>query len=292
MSSYTPDRYLFPTSLDELGLRLGLQRLDGEEIDDYRNRLLLQLRKPPGPSWESFSGSTSRMVGMQDLRVFQIDLVLNPDGTSVATYPFVEVSSSMLRVWDNYESAPVLELDIFHHGDGYFLRDVYTQLSALPFLTISILEPDCEFLKSSFLQIGKSLGYAHGEFLNRTQCTRLKNGFIVSINFSRYDRLKTLVASADAIVESGDYYVDRTNGVVFSYDIQDGAAFYEYLKFPYYLWWQPVRGYPLNDPDIDVILKETLIGDDTGEEERVLLNHTGAGFLNELLSAAPLHWGE
>jgi hypothetical protein len=96
----------------------------------------------------------------------------------------------------------------------------------------------------------------------------------------------------EAVSESGDYYIDYTNGIVFTYDIADGTISYEYRKFPYTLSTQPVKVFPLHDKDIDHLRKDYLIGDNTGAQARLQLNSYGAKLANDILRAYPLQWGE
>ena len=97
--------------------------------------------------------------------------------------------------------------------------------------------------------------------------------------------------SVGDLEEEGDFYIDYKNGVVFTESPASGFVSYSYRKFPFTIYWQPVRAYPLNDPDNKYINYDTLISDETGLPEYTLLNSTGAKITNQTLQLHPLGWG-
>ena len=100
------------------------------------------------------------------------------------------------------------------------------------------------------------------------------------------------VTDYDLVQAEGDYYVDFTNGVVFSYLPAAGLMSCQYRDFPYTIAIQPVKVIPPYDPDIDTLKKNYLISDDTGLEERLSLNSYGAQVTNQIINAYPLQWGK
>ena len=84
MGKYSLEENRFPSSLDEIGLNLDLQRLPGESMDDYRRRLQLQAKRNPTPKLSSIIETPQRKVGLFDKRILEIDLVYDVDGRRIA----------------------------------------------------------------------------------------------------------------------------------------------------------------------------------------------------------------
>ena len=100
------------------------------------------------------------------------------------------------------------------------------------------------------------------------------------------------VATLLLVDEVGKYYIDYLNGVIFTYEFVSGFLSYSYKKFPYRLFWQPIRSWPYNDSDKDYRMKDSMIADDTGTVAPLLLNEKGAKIANAVLGVHPLGWGE
>lgn len=292
MTNYIPKTNSYPTGLDELGLRIGLNRLEDETEVEYRQRLLLQLRRPPGASQVDYIASVGRTVGLLDELIWSIDLVLEDD-VPIASDPRIEITSSRFKVWSDYSNSILeLDLDIYHRSGNYFLIDVYNVLSALDFISIStITTEDVDYWSSSKLMISNSDGYVNNERLKSSKLNQLEYNYINQALFSASHIFNTEVANADLVLNPGDYYIDKTNGRVFSFDIASSVISYSYRAFPFMIYWQPVRVYALNDADIKERLYSELVNT-SGELEYSLLNERGAFIYNQVLKQHPLQWGK
>lgn len=293
MSSYTPERYGLPRGLDEVGLKLSLFRLPGENQNTYRRRLLLQVRQTPSTSLEGMVKSVNRTVGQFEKRVIKIELVLNPDGSPIVPDPCIVVAATRLLVYSDFANLTLAKtINIWDRDGSYFLRDVLTELSAVAFLTVSTEDDYSPYLLSKNLRIGTSEQYQYSEFLNTAACNVLDKQLIKGISFNNYNIFSSLKTSKALMTEPGDYYVDMVNGIVFSYSTQAGQAFYSYRDFPFYLWWQPVRIEQANDPTLRYATRNTLIENTTGQPSHLLLNEYGAKIAQEIISIHPMKWGE
>jgi hypothetical protein len=293
MGSYTPDRYGLPRGLDEVGLRLGLPRLPAENNTDYRRRLLLQPRRPPGPDWDSIFRSIARTVGEFDKRVLKIVFDTDSDGATVAADPNIIVSSTRLYVYSDFTSLTLAAtLDIWDSDGSYFLKDVYDSLSALSFLTVTQEDDYSDYLLSRNLMISHAEGHVYRELLRTSACNRLQNGLLRTISFDNYNAFSSQKDLKADISDDGDFYVDMVNGVVFSQSAQRGGAYYSYVKNPFYLWWQPIRTEPANDPTLMHALMDSRIDQSDGSSEPSVLNGYGTDIVNRISSTHPLGWGE
>ena len=306
MSKYKARKNNIGVSLDEVGLQLGIQRLENESAEDYRRRLSLQAEDRPDPSEKSFIDTISRNVGLFEEDIFEIDLVLDSNGDPVAPAPRIEVTSSFLRVWSNYpDSEPELEVDIYNRGSGYLLGQIEEKLNALSFITVKTLPkpPDLEedsfkYKRSWNLKLCNSDKILFNKKLLPMRMNRFRYPdmepikYIHSPLFTSPLLFENEVSDQDSIQNSGDYYINYTEGIIFSHSVGGGLVSFEYRHFPFTLTYQPVKVLPFEDEDTNHLKKDYLVSDDSGIEERLVLNSYGAKVTNAILKAYSLQWGE
>ncbi len=294
MSTYTSiNKLSIPNGLDDIGLHLGLPRIDGETLYNYQKRLILETRERSGPTQREFLKSLSRRVGEFDLPVFRITLDVDGNGAPLAADPYIEVTSTHIRAYSNWTLGTLdIELNFHDRDNGYFLRDIYAAFNASSFFGVTILDTEYTYKLSQRLRFSNTQMHVPAEALSRSYETKLTNTNI--IDFYPDNRLAFITekTSIAAMTTEGDYFVDYDNGVVFSYVTQSGIVSYTYMDFPFTLYFQSIRAYPYNDPDKKYKHKNTLISDDTGLPEYVLLNSFGSKIANEVLNVHPLTWGK
>jgi hypothetical protein len=292
MISYTPVKSLYPNGLDDIGVYLGLPRLPNETLADYQRRLLLEARDPSGSTQAKFVRSVGRRVGEFARPIFEVDLVLDGDGVPLAVDPYVEITSSYIRLYDDYENDSIdVELNFFDRTNGYFLRDVWTAIDASTIFTIVALDDSYDFLQSRYLRYGNSDKYVYSELLRSSVENRLQFSNVKEFSPKQLGVFINEVVDVASIVANGDYYIDYYNGIIFSYNIQSGYVSYVYRDFPFRIIYEPVHVWPLNDPDKKEFFKSNLISDTTGAGEKVLLTSTGAEIINDVLNVHPMTWG-
>jgi hypothetical protein len=172
------------------------------------------------------------------------------------------------------------------------LKDVYANISTISWLTIRPAIIGYEYLKSRNLLYGNSERAIEKELLVKGTMNKLEKGLIRDAIFPLPRQFLNEVASVDAISDRGDYYFDRTNGVLFTEDLVTGGITYTYREFPFEIKWQSVSAVPYNDKSIDFLRKDNLIDDATGLEKRLSLNPYGASIANNILSQHSLQWGK
>lgn len=292
MGTYTQTRILLPSGLDEVGLTLGLQRIEGESVANYRQRLLLEARDRSGPTQEQIIRGMARKVGEFDVPVFKITLILDANDIPLAADPYIEVTSTVIRAYSDYASGT---LDFEHYlndrTDGYFLKVIKASFDASTFFDLEVLDTSYEYKKSSHLRFGNTNGYVSREFLRTSKSNKLLEDNIKDIYPDIGVIFRNEVASTALVLEEGDYYIDYVNGVIITYNTAAGFIGYTYRDFPYTLHWQPVRMWPFNDSDKVYLINDTTL-DDLGAEVNNKLNSQGAEIVNEILSVHPLSWGE
>ena len=296
MSSYTLDSLQVGTSYDEMGVSMGLPRLPAETMPEYRARLLSHLIDPPDASEKTFARTVGRMVGLEDVEMFRLSLT----GDSLPVDdPAIEITPSHFRVYSDYSSSELeLELNILPNvGSHRFIGEVRSALTAVAWLDIEDIGYDSswEYKESSF-RLDFSERMRRDVPLRRSTLNDFEQMYVKSVGFNASAVFKTKVASVDDIAKSGDYFLDEYEGLVWTYDEARNFCHVIYRDFPFRVWYQHVRTWPLSHPDSEQVLFDqdrTLpIGYDQNYYGTPLLTPMGASVVNELLSVNPLQWGE
>ena len=293
MGTYTPTRIDVPSMLDEFGLRLGLQRADSETMQSYRRRLLLEARDPSGPTEGQYINGVNRRVAEFDTKVFQIDLILDGSGDPVAADPYVEITSTHLRAYNDYANGTLdIELNLTDRADAYFLNDVVAGFVGSIYFTLTTQDGYSVYLRSDHLKYDSTARFIKQEVLKPSRENRLKYRFINNIYAQATEVFQVEVATAALVAAEGEYWIDYDEAVIITYDPMRGSMAYSYREFPYTVWWQTVRAWPYNDVDKSYRLYDTQIDDDTGLAVYTLLNSKGAELVDTVLAVHPLGWGK
>lgn len=290
--TYIPTKSSIPTGLDNIGLHLGLVRIEGEDLYNYQRRLILEKTERSGPTQDEFIRSLNRRVGELDIPCFIIDLVRDADNIPLAIDPYVEITSTYLRAYSDYDNRIVdVEVNLVDRDDGYFVTQVIAELSGSTYFSTTILDDNYQYRLSQNLRYGNTYKHIVSELIRPSIENKLEHPLVKNIYPRSKQTFLREVSSIEDIIQSGDYYVDYTNGVVYSYDLQSSFVSYTYRDFPFVAYWQPVKVYPYLDEDKKYALYDTLISDSTGQIEYVNLNPLGAEIANQVLSLHPLTWG-
>lgn len=293
MSTYTPHRFDIPTGFDETGIMLGLNRLRGESLPDYRRRLLLEARDRSGPTQDQFIKSIGRKVGEFDVPVFEVDVIRDANDIPLAADPYIEITSTYLRAYSDWENNTLdFEHNLVDRSDAYFLREIYTAFNSSTYFDITVLDASFTYKRSRNLRLDNTERFVRAEFLAESRSNKLDHDYVREIYPQAFQHFETEVSSKAAVDDDGKYYVDYLNGVIFTYEYATGILAYKYREFPFRLWWQPVRSWPYSDEDKTYRFKDSLISDTTGQTSPLLLNSEGAQIVNTVIAAHPLGWGE
>lgn len=286
--SYTPVKIKVPNSLDSLGLELSLVRFNHETLEAFRNRILAEVRDPSGPTEQQYFKTLNRKLSLLELPVLEIDLVY-VDGEPTAVDPYLEVTSTMLRFYSDYENQ-VLDCEMAIHTRETWLTDVVTLLSGSSHLDVTQLEDYQAYLPAGRLAYSNTIAWTDAEVLPQRRVAKLFHGLIRDFYPEAIELFTNDVGTPDNISVVGDYCIDKVNGVLFTLSDMRSLVSYSYSQFPFVLRWQPVRAYPLQDPDCKYAHTTAQLGD-TGPVY-VRNNALGAEIANHVLSVHPLTWGK
>lgn len=295
MGTYTPTKFALPNGLDELGYDMSMTRLPDESLDMFRQRLLQETGDPAGASQEEFIRSLNRQVGVLDDGVFEIDVIRDVDDNPLAADPYIEITSSYVRAYHDLANEGLdFELNLVERDQAYFLREVEAAFVASTYFDITVLVTGSayEFWRSDHLRFDSTERLVLAEALSASQSNKLRHPLVRSVKAQAFQLFQNEVSSLTLVVEPGDFYIDYVNGVVFTQDVGSGFISYAYQLFPFTMFWQPVKAYPANDTDTKYRHYDTIIADDTGLADYLVLNSEGAKITNETLVIHPLGWGE
>lgn len=292
MSLYTPRPQVHPTGLDELGLRLGLRRLPGENLPAFRDRLLWRAKFPPGALFQGLGRTISSQVGLLDVPLWRIDVNRDEDEAPVVPDPRVQANGLRLRVWEDYENNVLsLDLDLESRSGAYFVSQVREALEEIDFLSLTVLSNEEDGRLSRHLMVDTQQVNWTQVQLQPSQLNHLDHGLIAEIGFSRSDIFREEQGSPDAMTEPGHYFVDRTRGLIYSYELARGECAYRMRMFSFVMFWTQIPVLEFKDPDMGLLLKQSLIEDDKGEGSLSVMGPDGARLTNTLLRVHPLEWG-
>lgn len=277
MSTYSSSsKRQLATWLDNAGQLLNLPRLEDEDLFSYKARLIDHVRNKGNTSVAGIGKSLARVVGLERTHV----LTLEP--TEDNLQPHIEVTCKYIRLYKNGE----VDLEIDMYSTSLEAAALRVGLLSTGF-TVSYLDED-------FLSVScKKIMYGHNKKtkhhpLTRSKCNVLPDGYLDSCSLTSDAHVRNK-ASLALIVKPGDFHIDYTEGLVYTGIEATGYASYVYYEVPFKLFYSPVTFFPLNDKDINEVIKDPVLTSDGVSYE--VLNSKGSSFVNELLAKAPIHWG-
>lgn len=279
MSSFTVSaKKTLLTWLDDAGQMLDLPRLEDESLHLYKQRLIDFVKNKSNSSVDGTNNSLARSVGLNRSHILSIEAIEGIDK------PYIEITSKYLRLVAN----DIVELEI----------DLYSNTIAMVKLLIDNTKSSffVSYYDEDFAEFSaKKLCYNNNfdstvEYLNDSKLNILKNSHVLDYIFSAGVSHRHSVDTIDDIDKIEDFYVDMISGFVYTGQNAVGYLSYTYYDIPFKIYYSPVTFYPLNDKDIDKIMKDPVITSDGSTEE--VLNVKGARFVNQCLAKSPIHWGE
>lgn len=281
MGSYGSKKILLPNGLDEQGLELSLTRLPNEPLYNYKKRILLNQSSRVDNSFSSFCFSAGRQVGLMEMPFIRL--------TPLIESARIKITSTRIHVWDDFNTDAIASLSIIDRDGCYFLEDLLEALDALSIFQIETLAENYSGKLTKYLAITDSKG-TNTEFLNEKYVNKLQFQYIDQFICNDTLVFSNQVESAEEVNESGDFFLDTLNGVLFNHDLARGYITYDYSNWPLVLYWTPVRVFNLIDEDIDYLIKDARLLDSGLTYDTI--NSRGVKYYNELLNQYGLEWNE
>lgn len=278
MSSFTePVKKSFFTWLDDAGQMLDLPRLEDESMHDYKQRLLDFVRNRSNASEKGTNNSLARSIGLNRTHVFTIGVI---EGTQS---PFIEVTSKYLRLF--VDGVTEVEVDLYSST----MEAIKLVIEASTHFTVDYYDDNLSSASARKLCYGNNKD-TEVQYLVQSKLNIIENTNIIDAVLSAQEEHIRGVSSVPLITKQEEYYLNKIDGLLYTGRNGSGYMTYSFYRTPYKLYYSPVTFFPLNDKDINKIIKDPVLTEN-GLEEKIL-NMKGARIVNELLAESPIHWGE
>lgn len=280
-------KILARTSLDEIGMGKSLHRLKNETMYDYKCRVERAANNPPTSSFETVSEYMNLVLGVREKRIFKIS------SKESGVFPRLKVDSCFVYLFkdklNNSEAELIKKWNYIE--DLRYVYQLVEEINKFDFVQANyFLEEDVTYFEVKNLKIQDSLIRVESQLLNQSPVNRLKFKNIKYYHVSDTNVYLNDVGAPDQMKISGDFHLNREEGVLFSFLNPIGNISYKYYEDEYYVVWQPVKTWLLNDEAREDRIKTTL--KIKGKEERKVLTREGCEIINESLKLDPINWGE
>ena len=293
----TPEKQNVINNFDYMGDMLSLQRIDGENTVDYRDRLWDVTVHPAGPTYVGVINGLARDLGITRELAMTIDLKLNSAGEAIASNPRVNILSNKVVFYSDWrpDGTAVIdkEIQFYKQSDsGHLLSELVALLNDSIYFSCvidpsvrpnipstNILEDTSDLIVQSELVEGHNI--THFTF----------ERFIEdSVTLSEQEIFKTEVLIEPAA--DGEYQIDYESGSVKAFLLPSGRGTigYHSAQFPMKVDYLPVEIYTFQDENYqkELFIQKEL---DSGEETNYLLNTEGSETYHQLYLASKIFWG-
>jgi hypothetical protein len=290
-SPYTLTWINLPNVLNDIGIEMSMVRNTQEPLEDYRRRLAGEAFGPDRTLSDGLHRSLTRHIGEKELRVFDIDIIRDGDNNPVAADPYVEITSTRLRAYSDHENGTIsVEIDFTNNSDGQFLEDIVSAFGGNAYFSIDTKVDYSEHLYSSKLSVSNTTNYGQ-ELIRKQTVFKTNRGLLDDVWFSNAQVFVVEELDVNDVDADGKFNVNKTEGVITAYNNINSVVSYTYRKFPFDVYYVPVRGFDWDD-DVKYVAYDQQISDETGLLENTLLNPEGASLLAKICKLNPLQWGE
>lgn len=300
-STLTQETQNVVNTFDYLGMLVGLLRLPAEKNVDYRKRILdVYVRRASASQTGLINGIT------RELGLAQYDAMTVSYTGPVTQYPRVVVTDTYVYLYSNWTMIddsidPNTEdgdpIDIFTvGGNAYYMGGLVEAINNSTYFTASLNSGVNEYTPAACIFGQDSRIWVDNETLSQSHTHKLVNTNIVpgSITFpqSSLDTFVTQYDTIDEVVADGDYWVDYTNGIIYSYTIPRVGMFcrYMYDTMPTILRASPVILHEFASTEVQSKIFEQVLQSD-GTYLGALPTSTAIDYINELLQTHSMYWG-
>jgi hypothetical protein len=293
-----PTQKNITNSYDLIADLLSLTRLEGERNVSFKERIMDTRVHPGGPEYFGVVNNLTRDLGYEREFVLTIDLKTQSTGETIARNPKVVILPNKVILYHDWRPDGTEEVDkeirTYQPTDeGYFLSGLVSQINTSSYFVATMESTARPNYHSSNLLRDTSEITIYNYPLSSDKRTVLYGEHLIegTISFYESDVFKTEVSIEPT--SPGEYWVDRENGIVYTYSIPSGnyGVDYHYANFPMLIDYSPIKIYTLNDDDFqyEIYQHKTL---DSGEIINALPNTEGSEILHQLYKETEVFWGK
>jgi len=285
MSKYKQQEMLTDTQLDEIGRTRSLNRFKNESKVSFKDRIYLSNIVSPAPILDYYTFALNNHLGLFQKKIFKIELIDSEINKN--DLPRIEIKANSIEIWKEKSKDSVLFMNL-RDEKFKFLINIKNALSKLNFIKVTDIDYD-PYLYSKFLKQNSSDGYKGSILLQDSKLQDLDQKYIEAYNTNNPIASYKEKASSGDLIESGDFFLDKVNGLLYTFDENKGFATILYQSFPFYIEYSPAHIFELNDESLTKVMYNKQI-DEEGSEVFTSLNSYGSNLINEVLKDNRMYW--
>lgn len=288
--TFTPQSNSVFNELDQLGLLLGLPRLEDEKNHSYKARLMDVFVNRASSTYRGLINGITRELGYS---IFDaISIVTNRDSAdrAIGTYSAVVFSDIYCTIYSNYldgDKGIYRQIDRMDpYGEGYSLRELVAAINEGPYFTATVIEGVDASRRSMNIFNQSTVQLVTNEDINKAgSVVKLANEDLLPDSVAvRSDTLTSRVSNQVDLRNSGQYYLDYDKGIIYSYSSPSPGSVirYKYRDENYTTLASPVILHSLQSEEFQKKMFEQVFTED--EYVHGLPTELGADLINELMS--------
>jgi hypothetical protein len=294
MATYTPVSHQVFGELDDFGLLLDLPRIQNETNQAYKQRLFDVFVNRANSTYTGLINGITRELGLSLYRAMTITPVWHGGGLR-GPNPAVVFEETKCYVYSDYVNNPaVATIDRFEKSDSWTMEELVASINATGYMYAALQSGVSSSMRAMEIFNQKSIDLVVSEDLSKGSVViNLDNNSLLSNSVSiSSSNLTERVASQEALVKAGQYYIDYDLGIIYTVEAPEPGAVirYEYRNDNFEVWASPVIIHNLQSTDFKKKMFEQILLEDATYTNGAP-TELGAELVNELMSVFPMSYG-
>lgn len=224
---------------DELGLLVGITRLDSESNVSIRRRIRDSFVHRANSTYQGMINGITRDLGLSLFKAISINPKIDSNSNFLAPDPYIKFDNAYVYLYSDYANNLLdYKIDRYQVGRNYEHLDNFVDfINSTYYFEASIMPNINQHTRTMCILNQTNRIHVDIDAAYPTTKYQLSNQYIVngSLFFSDRTIYKREVATEELVLSSGDYWIDYKNGIVVSYSIPPIGVYarYDYIKFPF-----------------------------------------------------------
>lgn len=274
---------------DELGLLVGITRLESEDNASFRRRIRDSYVHRANSTYQGMINGITRDLGLSLFKAISINPKVDSNGYFLAPDPYISFDNAFIYLYSDYANELLdYKIDRYQIGRNYEHLDNFINLVNSTYYFEASIESGVD-TKTRTMCILNQTNREHIDVDAAYPSTKYKlsNTYIVegTLFFSDRTVYKTEVASENLVTSKGTYWIDYKEGIVVSYVAPQLGVYarYDYIKYPFKPLASKIVINDLMNDNFKAKMFEQIL-QDNGEYANSLPTGLGMDIILELLS--------
>jgi len=282
---------------DEHGATVSLSRNLREKNWAYKRRILDTFVHMANSSYNGLVNAVTRELGLALVQPLRVNPKISQvDGRFFAPDPCVKFDGAWVYLYSDYANGVLdYQIDRYITGGNYeHLTRLVDFVNSTTYFEAS-LEADADPYMSSMCILNQSNRVeVRNEEVPVSTRFKLQENYIVagSLLFTDVETFGVEVALEGSVTSLGQYWIDRTQGIIRTYrpPVARSSVGYQYSEYPFLPDASPVVLCDINSEAFRVKMFGQVLQDD-GSYSHGIPTEIGVDIINELISVTPMYWG-